>query len=75
VLGGRSLTFGAWGEPVRRALAIAALSSGGQVLVDATTHAELGDPVEMTQMHGLVDLDGQPMTLYSLVISSASSAD
>jgi len=29
----------------------------------------------MTQMHGLVDLDGQPMTLYSLVISSASSAD
>ncbi|MDH3681118.1 MAG: hypothetical protein OEV40_14360 [Acidimicrobiia bacterium] len=38
-----SLTFGAWGEPVRRALAIAALSRADEILVDLTT-AEGAEP-------------------------------
>ena len=43
VLDRGSLTFGAWGEPVRRALAIAALSRADEILVDLTT-AEGAEP-------------------------------
>ncbi|NOX29423.1 MAG: HAMP domain-containing protein, partial [Actinobacteria bacterium] len=38
-----SLTFGAWGEPVRRALAIGALSQDEEILVDASTAGAAAD--------------------------------
>ena len=59
-----SLTFGAWGEPVRRALAINALSKRDEILVDAPTAALVDD--EMIAVAGIVDLDDEPMELYSL---------
>lgn len=66
VLSSSNLTFGAWGEPVRRALAISALSIGTDALLDATTFAELPDGVRATPIDGLVDLDGQAMEVFSL---------
>jgi class 3 adenylate cyclase len=62
-----SVTFGAWGEPVRRALAISALSQGDQTLVDASTVANLtGDGYLLEAADEVVALDGQPMGLYRL---------
>jgi class 3 adenylate cyclase len=62
-----SVTFGAWGEPVRRALAISALSQGGQILVDASTAAESSDDrFVLEAADEVVALDGQPMGLYRL---------
>ena len=62
-----SLTFAAWGEPVRRAIAIGALAMSDEILVDATTAAAVTD--DRWGMHAaadVVDLDGQPMDLFGL---------
>jgi class 3 adenylate cyclase len=69
LLSSGSLTFGAWGEPVRQALALAGLSRVDSVLVDATTAAECTDcqnhePLEPAT--DVVDLDGEAMDLYRL---------
>ncbi len=62
-----SVTFGAWGEPVRRALAISALSQSDQILVDASTLAESsGDKFVLEAADDVVTLDGQTMGLYRL---------
>ena len=74
VLSHSSLTYGAWGEPVRRALAIGAFSVGTQALLDASTYAELPDDAVATPLEGLVDLDGQPMDVYLLERSPSSSS-
>ena len=66
VLTDGSLTFAAFGEPVRRALAISALSAHGQVLVDATTRDELTDRSGLVAVDGIVDLDGERMDVYAL---------
>jgi class 3 adenylate cyclase len=73
VLDTGSLTFGAWGDPVRRALALASLSKVDSVLVDPTT----ADESTQRQWHlepaqGVVALDGEPADLYTLDLSSAS---
>ena len=72
VLSTGSLTFGAWGEPVRRALAIGAMTSAGQVLLDATTYSELDDSDELAPVDDLIDLDGEQMVVYSLAESTPS---
>ena len=62
-----SLTFAAWGEPVRRAIAIGALAMSDEILVDASTAAMVTD--DRWGLHGaadVVDLDGQPMDLFGL---------
>ncbi|MGB7983221.1 MAG: HAMP domain-containing protein [Candidatus Nanopelagicales bacterium] len=62
-----SLTFGAWGEPVRRALALASLSQVDVVLVDASTARACTDRRwRFEPAHDVVDLDGQLMDLYRL---------
>jgi len=62
-----SLTFGAWGEPVRRALALASMSRAHAVLIDATTASILsGYEGRMQPAHDVVDLDDDPMELYTL---------
>jgi class 3 adenylate cyclase len=67
VLDSGALTFGAWGDPVRRALALASLADLDAVLVDAST-AELcsADRWELVPAHDIVDLDGRPMNLMTL---------
>ncbi len=62
-----SLTFGAWGEPVRRALALASLSQVDMVLIDASTvQACTEGRWRFEEAHDVVDLDDQPMDLYRL---------
>ena len=61
-----SLTFGAWGEPVRRALAINALSHRNEILVDAPTAVLVDD--ELIAVDDIVDLDDRPMELYRLAV-------
>ncbi|MGI9601536.1 MAG: HAMP domain-containing protein [Acidimicrobiales bacterium] len=62
-----SLTFAAWGEPVRRALAIGALSRSDEVLVDAPTMSLAADPSwDLRPAQDVVALDGEAMTLYVL---------
>lgn len=75
VLSGSSLTYGAWGEPVRRALAISALSRGLEALIDASTYDRLSDTAVATPMTGIVDLDGEPMEVYRLERSSVAASD
>jgi class 3 adenylate cyclase len=70
-----SLTFGAWGEPVRRALAISAISPADQVLVDDSSRASLTDqkwPLDPADDVG--GLDGGAMVLFSLSVPPAEDA-
>ncbi|MEM9513748.1 MAG: adenylate/guanylate cyclase domain-containing protein [Actinomycetota bacterium] len=68
VLDQGSLTFGAWGDPVRRALAISALSHADQVLVDESTRAQSTDEMWLLEpATDIVDLDDEPMDVYKLV--------
>jgi class 3 adenylate cyclase len=61
------MTFGAWGEPVRRALAIGALSQTGQVLVDTSTFSEAPPGrFDFVEADDVIALDGLPMGLYKL---------
>jgi class 3 adenylate cyclase len=62
-----SLTFGAWGEPVRRALALASLARVDELLIDASTaHAGTGDRWRFVPAHDVVGLDDEPMDLFTL---------
>lgn len=61
-----SLTFGAWGEPVRRALALASLAAADEVLVDTTTSQASRREWPLTPARDVVALDGQTMHLQSL---------
>lgn len=53
-----TLTYGVFGEPVRIALALAAVAGDGQVLVDRSASAALGDEWALEPSVGLVDLRG-----------------
>ncbi|MEM8620208.1 MAG: adenylate/guanylate cyclase domain-containing protein [Actinomycetota bacterium] len=68
VLDSGSLTFGAWGDPVRRALAISALSKSDQILVDRSTRAESTAASWLLEpATDVVDLDDEPMDVYTVV--------
>lgn len=57
-----TLTFAAWGEPVRRALAIGALAQADDILVDHTTVDELHDDGwELERAPNVISLDGEPL--------------
>ena len=73
VLDSGALTFGAWGDPVRRALALAALADLDAVLVDSGT-VEMCTPGRwaLEPAHDIVDLDGRPMNLMTLRPAAAS---
>lgn len=72
VLDTGALTFGAWGEPVRRALALAALAAQDDVLVDASTAQQVaGSRWRMEPAHDVVDLDDEPMDLYTLGLTTS----
>ncbi|MFK8024608.1 MAG: adenylate/guanylate cyclase domain-containing protein, partial [Ilumatobacter sp.] len=66
VLDGGSLTFGAWGLPVRQAAALSAMSAANRVLVDASTVAALPDSELFVEAQDVVALDGEPMNLFTL---------
>jgi len=59
------LTFTVWGEPVRRAQAIGALSTSNQILVDESTALALTDQGRVGPASDIIALDGQPMTLFT----------
>lgn len=62
-----ALTFGAWGDPVRRALALASLSTDDHVLVDASTASDCeGTRWRLEAAQDVVDLDDEPMELFTL---------
>jgi class 3 adenylate cyclase len=66
VLQESNLSFGAWGEPVRQALAIGALAASDEILVDASA-AEVvdNDRHHLTATDDVVDLLGVPMVLFT----------
>jgi len=68
VLSSGSLTFGAWGEPVRRALAISALSTTNEVLVDDSSIQAAGADWQFVPAEGVIDLTGEPMPVSTLVV-------
>ncbi len=65
-----SLTFTAWGEPVRQALAIGALSMGNQILVDESTATSIDDRSRLEASSDVIALDGQPMVLFAPVLTN-----
>ncbi len=67
-----SLTFGAWGEPVRRALAISALSRADEILLDESTASSVASRDDIVPVDGVIDLDEQAMPLYSVVADPAT---
>lgn len=72
VLDTGSLTFGAWGDPVRRALALASLSHVDVVLVDdSTARACAPGRWSLDPAHDVVDLDGIPMDLFTLGVDDS----
>jgi class 3 adenylate cyclase len=75
VLDTGSLTFGAWGEPVRRALALASLSQVDGVLIDATTALACTSARKgLKRAHDVVDLDDEQMDLYTLAVSDETTS-
>ncbi|MGB0114908.1 MAG: HAMP domain-containing protein [Ilumatobacteraceae bacterium] len=68
-----SLTFGAWGEPVRRALALSALATAGEVLADVGTAQAIDADGVLAAAEGLVDLDGDPVSAF--VVRSVEPAE
>ena len=67
VLDTGSLTFGAWGDPVRRALALASLSRVDAVLLDATTMQESAHAEWALQpTHEAVELGEESLELFTL---------
>ena len=66
VLESGSITFSAWGEPVRRALAIGALSTANEILVDESTAEALGDVGTLRPAADVIALDGEPMSLFTV---------
>jgi class 3 adenylate cyclase len=67
VLDTGALTFGAWGEPVRQALAVSSLAQADVVLIDrSTANATSGGAAGLQQVPDVVDLDGRPMDLFTL---------
>ena len=67
--------FGAWGDPVRRALAIAALSRTDEILDDGTTAdaAESSDfdfDFDFDIAEDVISLDSHPMALVALSTGS-----
>lgn len=65
LLDGGSLTFGAWGLPVRQALALCAMSRSDQVLIDTSTATASGSS-ELIPADDVVALDSASMELFSL---------
>ena len=75
VLSGGSLTYGAWGEPVRRALAISALSNPDEILVDESTVAAARGDWPWVSVDDVVDLDDQPIAVRSLAVPPSDVAE
>jgi len=73
ILARGSLTFAAWGEPVRRALAISALSSADDVLVDVSTSEAASGEWSYEPADDVVDLDDQPISVRRLVLQRETS--
>lgn len=62
VLSVEQLTYGVFGDPPRRALALNATAGPGEILVDNDTAALLGDGWSLVPVKGLLDLQGEPVT-------------
>jgi len=74
VLGAGTLTFNAWGEPVRRAHALAALSQSAEILVDESTILALPDgDWGLAPTKDLIALDGERMPVAELVLPDEGS--
>ncbi|MDY7105051.1 MAG: adenylate/guanylate cyclase domain-containing protein [Actinomycetota bacterium] len=74
VVGAGGLTFAAWGEPVRQALAVCALAAGGQVLLDrSAADALTSDDWRLEEAEELVDVDGRPMALLAAVAAESTT--
>jgi class 3 adenylate cyclase len=74
VLAQGSLTFAAWGEPVRRALAISALASRDEILVDATAAGAADGSWTFVAADDVIDLDGRPMDVLRLVVADGDES-
>ncbi len=75
VLARGSLTFAAWGEPVRRALAISALSIHDEVLVDLSTFESASKTWDSQPTADVVGLDDQPIVVRALTLQAAPDTD
>jgi len=67
------LTYGVFGDPPRRALALNAVAGPGQILVDEDTAADLGPEWDLQPARGLIDLRGDPISAVVLERGSISS--
>mgnify|MGYP001812966723 CR=1 FL=1 len=72
ILSQGSLTFAAWGEPVRRSLAISALSRRDEILVDPSTLEAATGSWQSAPADDVVDLDDQPIAVRSLTVEPSS---
>ena len=66
VLHSGAMTFSAWGEPVRRALAIVSLAGRDEVLVDESTRLEAAGSFDFEPATEVIGIDGEPMGLARL---------
>jgi class 3 adenylate cyclase len=66
VLHSGAMTFSAWGEPVRRALAIVSLAGRDEVLVDESTRIEAEAAFGFEAATEVIGIDGEPMGLARL---------
>jgi class 3 adenylate cyclase len=66
VLESGSITFMVWGEPVRRALAIGALSTANEILVDESVFEALDSKSLLHPATDIIALDGQQMKLFAV---------
>ena len=67
MLSASQITYGVFGDPPRNAMALDSIAGRAQILVDASTAAELGSDWILERTDDLVDLRGEPVTAQVLV--------
>jgi HAMP domain-containing protein len=70
-----TFTYSVFGEPARTALAIDAVASDGQILIDRSAADQLRDQWELEPADDLVDLRGEPIDAMMLVARLPATAD
>ncbi|MEA3503011.1 MAG: adenylate/guanylate cyclase domain-containing protein, partial [Actinomycetota bacterium] len=67
VVGSDRVAFNVWGDPSRKAAALAAVAGTSQILVDPVVAAHIGDEWAVEPILGLVNLDGSQLEGWRVV--------
>ena len=74
IVGAERMYFDVWGEPRRKAAALADTAEPGQILVDATVAETIAEDRIGDAVSGIVDLTGSPIQAWAVTVSAGDGA-